>query len=799
MKISYNWLKSLIDLDIKIEDLVNSLTMLGLEVEHVDTYEEIKASFEGLVIGEVLTCQQHPNAERLKLTTVDVGGDSVLQIVCGAPNVDKGQKVVVAQVGTLLHTFDNQIIKLKKSKIRGEHSEGMICAEDEIGLSEEHDGIIVLETDLPNGSPAKKYFNPYQDTIITIDLTPNRNDAASHLGVAKDLRALFSKKIHLPDVQTFKVDNHDLPIHVNVKNSEACPRYTGVTLKGIKIAESPKWLRNKLKSIGLKPINNVVDITNYAMFTIGQPLHAFDYSKIQDQTINVQTLSKGESFITLDGEKIKLQETDLMICDGQEKPMCIGGVFGGLDSGISQKTEAIFLEAAYFSAKYIRRSSLIHQLKTDAAYRFERGTDPNNTKYALQYTALLIKSLTGAEIASEIVDIYPKPIVNKKVKLLYANIDRLIGIKLGQTKIKAILKALDIEIIQENPESITVSVPTSKADVTREVDVIEEILRIYGYNQVKPNENLNASYLANTNLLEDFNLETKISHTLVGKGLFQIFTNPLTKDDNPKNQTIKIKNALSVDLNVMRDNLVLSGLEVIEYNINRKQFDLNLFEFCKIYELDEEKKFKERTVLGIWLSYKNQNDHWLNKNHELFFQKLSGIGQNILSLLNIKFYDQKSIDNQYIEGISYHKNGKTLAEMGMVKDVFIAKSNIKQDVLYAQIEWETCLKILNTKVLNQVIPKYPPVRRDLSLIMEKSMSYSDIEKTIKKADRRLIQDVSVFDVYQNEEQLGEGKKSYSVNILLQDKQKTLEDKAIDKAMKKVIYLLGKELGIKIRE
>lgn len=786
MKISYNWLKTFLDLDLEPRTLVDQLTMLGLEVEDVELYESIRGSFKDLVIGTVLTCVQHPNAERLKLTTVDVGG-KVLQIVCGAPNVAAGQKVVVAKVGVTLYTYDNKTIKLKKSKIRGQVSEGMICAEDEIGISEEHEGILVLTTDLPNGTPVAEHLKPYQDQVITIDLTPNRCDATSHLGVAKDLKALLKQTLKYPDLSSFRVDNHSLPMEVSILNTEACWRYSGLSLKNVELRPSPTWLQNRLKAIGLNPINNIVDITNYVMFTFGQPLHAFDYEKITDQRIRVETKPEGTPFLALDGETIQLKEQDLMICDAESKPMCIGGVFGGLDSGITARTRHVFLEAACFSPEYVRRSSLVHQLKTDAAYRFERGTDPNGTVNALKYAAILIRELTGAEIASDIVDVYPNPIPNREIQLSFSNIKRLMGINLERAALEDLLKDLDFDIIAENETHITVSVPSAKVDVTREVDVIEELLRIYGYDKIPLSSNLNSTYLADTNLHDEFTLETKISHVLVGKGFNQIFTNPIVKK-NTDEDLIKIENALSEDLNALRNNLVLSGLEVIAYNINRKHFNLALFEFGKIYRTDS-RTFEERSVLGLWLTQKLQQEHWL-KSDDLKFQDLSGLVQNILELLNIKRYETQSLEHKYITGLRYLKNKVILAEVGLVKAEFIEQFNLKQDVLYAQIEWETCLKQLDSKTVYRPIPKYPPVRRDLSLIIDKDTTYQSIEAKIRQTERRLIQDIKVFDVYENAATLGQDKKSYSISILLQSQTKTLDDKTIERTMKKIMQAVS---------
>ncbi len=804
MKISYNWLRQYIDVDKTPEELSEILTDTGLEVEGLEKFEAIKGGLQGLVIGKVLTCSKHPNADKLSVTTVDIGNGNISPIVCGAPNVAKGQTVIVATVGTTLYPAEGDSFKIKKAKIRGEVSEGMICAEDEIGMGKAHEGIMVLDTNLAPGTPARNYFNIETDYVFEIGLTPNRSDAISHIGTARDVKAVTKKEIRWPSVAAFSKDNNDAPIDVSVENPEACKRYAGVTLTNIAIGESPEWLKNRLLSIGLSPINNVVDITNFVMHETGQPLHAFDYAKIKDQQVIVKTLPANTSFTTLDDKKRTLKAEDLMICDSVS-PMCIGGVFGGLTSGVTESTTSIFLESAYFDAASIRKSAMVHQLKTDASFRFERGTDPNGTLYALKRAALLLKEVTGASISSEIVDIYPTKIAPLEIAVSYRNISRLIGQEIPKDRILSILNLLDIEPKNITETGFKAFVPTFRVDVTREADVIEEILRIYGFNNIKLPDSAGSSFLANSQAKELDKIQQKIASYLVNNGYFEIMTNSLTKpaythltNSLNANENVEILNKLSEDLGVMRQSLLFSGLEVIARNINYKQSDLKVFEFGKQY-FKREGKYQEEKRLAIFITGLEKDKQWNSDEIEADFYQLKGIAEGVLGRLNLSSTNvSKKTSDVFSNGLSYKLGEKIAVEAGSINRTILKKMGIKQKVFYADFNWDLLLRKTNDTIIVKQISKYPVVRRDLSLVINKSISYQDILELTRKTERNLIKSVDVFDLYEGDK-IEKSKKAYSLKFILQDDKKTLTDKIIDKTMKKLMATFEKELGAIIRQ
>lgn len=804
MKISYNWLRQYIAIDKTPEELSEILTDTGLEVEGLEKFEAIKGGLEGLVIGKVLTCSKHPNADKLSVTTVDIGLEEPSPIICGAPNVAEGQTVIVATVGAILYPTEGDSFKIKKAKIRGEVSEGMICAEDEIGLGEGHDGIMVLESDLKPGTPALEHFNIETDYVFEIGLTPNRSDAISHLGTARDIKAVTEKEINWPSVSLFKKDNDSLPIEVSVENADACPRYSGVTINNISIEESPDWLKNRLLSIGLSPINNVVDITNYVMHETGQPLHAFDYSKIKNNKVVVKTLPLNTPFTTLDDKERKLKAEDLMICDN-ESPMCIGGVFGGTTSGVSDSTTSIFLESAYFDAASIRKSAMVHQLKTDASFRFERGTDPNGTVYALKRAALLMKEISGAEIASDIIDIYPTKILEKKVLVSYRNINRLIGQEISIDKIHTILNSLDIKTDDISEKDFTAVIPTYRVDVTREADVIEEILRIYGFNNIQLPDTVGSSFLANSQTKDFDKLQQKISSYLVDNGYFEMMTNSLTKPEYAdlsstvdKSKHVVILNKLSEDLGVMRQSLLFSGLEVLARNINYKQSNLKTFEFGKQY-FKQEGEYKEEKRLALFITGFEKVKQWNSETVSTDFHQLKGITEGILTRLNLKASDvSKDVSDIFSYGISYKLGQKTSVEIGSINSSILKELGIKQEVIYASFDWDLLLRKTNDNIMVKQVSKYPEVRRDLSLVINKTVSYQDILELTQKSERNLIKSVDVFDLYEGD-RIEKSKKAYSLKFILQDDKKTLTDKIIDKTMKRLIATFEKELGAIIRQ
>ncbi len=816
MKISYNWLKNYIDVDFEPNKLAEILTDTGLEVSSVEKYEAIKGGLAGLVIGEVLTCVKHSNADSLSVTTVDLGNNKTSPIVCGAANVATGQKVVVATIGTTLYSEDGSDFKIKKSKIRGEVSEGMICAEDEIGLGHSHDGIMVLPNDAKIGTLAKDYFETYEDTVIEIDITPNRSDGVSHFGVARDIFAYLkthtdqNTEIKRPDVSKFKVDNTDKNIEVVIENQEACPRYSGVTISGITVKDSPEWLKNSIEAIGLKPINNVVDITNYVLFEMGHPLHAFDADKITGNKVIIKTLAKDTIFKALDETEIKLSEKDLMICN-TETGMCIGGVFGGLDSGVTEKTTSIFLESAYFNPVYIRKTAKRHGYNTDASYRFERGVDPNNTVWSLKRAANLIKEIAGGKISSEIKDIYPQEIVPEKVTLRYSQVERLIGIKIDNSKIKTILQSLDIQIADEQEDKLILSIPTYRVDVKREADVIEEILRIYGYNNIPIPSQVNST-LSYSPEVDENKLRNKTSNYLSASGFNEAMSNSLTKANYyegseiyPENKTVKILNPLSQDLDAMRQTLLFGGLEAITRNINHKNTDLKLYEYGFCYSLNkDEQEFKDKYAenhnLALFITGNKNKINWNSPEAKSDFYYIKSYSENVLKSLNFDLSKFKinEIENEFFSyGLEYIYKNKTILNFGSLNKKVLSKFDIEQDVYYANFEWTTILSSLPKLPQFQAISKFQEVSKDLALLIDENITFEQIKQLAFKTDKKLIKEVSIFDVYKGKG-IEDGKKSYAINFVLLDENKNLTDKQIKKTMNKLMSNFKRQLNAEIR-
>jgi phenylalanyl-tRNA synthetase beta chain len=808
MKISYNWLKQFINIDWDAEKTGELLTDLGLEVEGIDAYQSLKGGLEGVVIGQILTCEKHPNADRLKVTTVNIGNDTPLNIVCGAPNVAVGQKVPVATVGTTLYAEDGEAWAIKKGKIRGEESHGMICAEDELGLGNSHDGIMVLDNDILVGTLASEIFKIENDQVFEIGLTPNRADAMSHFGIARDLKAgLLQKDINVelitPSVSAFHVENRALKIDVDVKNKNKAPRYCGVTISGLKVAESPAWLQHRLKAISLTPINNIVDATNYVLHELGQPLHAFDAAKIVGNKIEVKTLKTGTKFITLDGVERELHEEDLMICDG-EKPMCIAGVFGGIHSGVSETTTSIFLESAYFSPVSIRKSAKRHGLNTDASFRFERGIDPNITEYALKRAALLITEIAGGEITSDIIDEYPVKIEDYQVRMSFENAERLIGEEIPREIIKRILMSLEITINNVTETGLGLTVPAYRNDVQREADIIEEILRVYGYNNITTTEKLNAS-ISNSSRFEDYKVQNVIGNQLVSQGFYEMMANSLTSPEYTalseqlkEDHNVLMLNPLSNDLSAMRQSMLFSGLEAVAYNINRKQNDLKLFEFGKTYHTynDAREEYKHLTLL---VTGNRDTERWTTSSKTSDFFYLKGNVISIFDRLGITRLKTTPVKNDiFSEGLNLSLGKTKLVEFGIVKKQILKAFGISQDVLFADFNWDNVLDVAQHNTIKfKDIPKYPKVRRDFALLLDDNVTFESIYTIAKQSERQLLKDVNLFDVYQGKN-LPKGKKSYAVSFTLQDEHKTLTDKQIDKIMNKLQASFEKQLGAELR-
>ena len=808
MKISYNWLKQFIKLDWDAEKTGNLLTDLGLEIEGIEDFVSIKGGLKGVVVGHVIECEQHPNADRLKVAKVDIGTHGIVQIVCGASNITINQKVPVATIGTTLYDENGSPWKIKKGKIRGEESHGMICAEDELGLGKNHEGIMVLDNDLIPGTLCSTIFNIENDQIFEIGLTPNRADAMSHLGVARDLKAgLLRNNVSLelitPSNSSFRVENRTHKIDVQVEKNHLAPRYCGVTISGIKVTESPQWLQSRLKAIGLTPINNIVDITNYVLHELGQPLHAFDSSKISGDKVVVKTVKKGTKFTTLDGLERELHEDDLMICD-IEKPMCIAGVFGGIDSGVTDVTESIFLESAYFNPVSIRKTAKRHGLNTDASFRFERGIDPNITEYALMRASLLITEIAGGEITSDVVDIYPKKIKDHQVFLNFQNTTNLIGEEIPRETIKEILTSLEIKINNVTEAGLGMTIPAYRNDVTREADVIEEILRVYGYNNIQFTEKLKASISSNQ-IVEDYQIQNKISNQLTALGFHEMMGNSLTSpkyvelsDNLSSDHNVEMLNPLSNDLSIMRQSMLFNALEALKYNVNRKNSNVKLFEFGKTYHNFKEGR-QEPKHLSIIVSGLKNNENWTQNSQKSNFFYFKGIVSALLERLGITYFSETETKNPiFSEGLAHQIGDKCLVDYGIITKNIASNFDIDSEVFYADFKWDNILEQIVTENFKlKTIPKFPKVKRDLALLIDKNVSFDSIRESAIKSERNLLKNINLFDVYTGDK-LPENKKSYAISFTLQDEKKTLTDKQIDKIMKKLQQNFEKDFGATLR-
>ena len=820
MNISYNWLKDYLDFDLQPDEVAAALTSIGLETGGVEEVQTIKGGLEGLVIGEVLTCEEHPNSDHLHITTVNVGGAEPLQIVCGAPNVAAGQKVVVAVNGTKLYDGD-ECFTIKRSKIRGVESNGMICAEDEIGIGTDHAGIIVLPADAVVGTPAKEYYNVKSDYVLEVDITPNRVDATSHFGVARDLAAYLKQNgkpanLKRPNVDAFKIDDETPAIEVVVENTEACLRYSGITIKGVTVKESPEWLQNRLKVIGLRPINNVVDVTNYILHGVGQPLHSFDADKVKGNKVVVRSAKEGSKFVTLDGVERTLTDRDLMICNVEE-PMCIAGVFGGLDSGVTEHTKNVFLESATFHPTWIRKTARRFGLNTDASFRYERGLDPNQTVDVMKRAALLIQEVAGGTITGAIQDIYPAPVAPYRVELAYNKVNTLIGKVIPVETVKSILESLEMKIVSETAEGWVIDVPVYRIDVQRDVDVIEDILRIYGYNNVEFSDNVKSNLSYQTPTDRSYKLQNLISEQLCGCGFNEILNNSLTRSayyDNlstyPVSHCVMLMNPLSADLNCMRQTLLFGGLESVEHNAKRKNGNIRFFEFgnCYDYNIDHKKEgetlaeFSEDYRLGLWVSGSRVDNNWAHPNEKSSVYELKAYVENILVRLGVNL--QKVIfgnlaNDIYSAGLSITtSSGRQLGTMGIVSPKICKELDIETDVYYAELSWTLLMKeIKKSKVTFSEISKFPAVKRDLALLLDKNVQFAEIEKIATESERKLLKNIALFDVYEGKN-LPAGKKSYAVSFYLQDEGKTLNDKQIDAIMKKIQTNLEQKLGAQLR-
>ena len=820
MNISYNWLKEYVDFDLTPEEVAAALTSIGLETGSVEEVQTIKGGLEGLVIGEVLTCEPHPNSDHMHVTTVNLGQGEPVQIVCGAPNVAAGQKVVVATLGTKLYDGD-ECFTIKKSKLRGVESNGMICAEDEIGIGTDHAGIIVLPENAVPGTPAKEYYNIKSDYVLEVDITPNRADACSHYGVARDLYAYLVQNgkqttLKRPSVEAFAVDNHDLDIQVTVENTEACPRYAGVTVKGVTVKESPEWLQNKLRLIGLRPINNVVDITNYIVHAFGQPLHCFDADMIKGGEVVVKTMPEGTPFVTLDGVERKLSERDLMICN-REEAMCIAGVFGGLNSGSTEATKDVFLESAYFHPTWVRKTARRHGLNTDASFRFERGIDPNSVIYCLKLAALMVKELAGGTISCDIKDVCSADFSDFRVDLPYEKVHALVGKTIPAETIKSIVSSLEVKIVEETSEGLVLDVPPYRVDVQRDCDVIEDILRIYGYNNVEIPSALKSCLTVKGEHDKSNKLQNLIAEQLVGCGFNEILNNSLTRagyydglESYPSKNLVMLMNPLSTDLNAMRQTLLFGGLESIAHNANRKNADLKFFEYGNCYYYHEEKKNPEKALaaytedyhLGLWVTGKKVANSWAHADEDSSVYELKAYVENIFSRVGLQMRDLVvGVQDSDIYAASlavYTRGGKLLASLGIVSHKILKGFDIDNEVYFADINWKELLKaIRNVKVNYVELTKFPAVKRDLALLIDKKVQFAEIEKIAYETEKKLLKEVSLFDVYEGKN-LEAGKKSYAVSFMLQDENATLNDKQIDKIMQKLIKNLETKLDAKLR-
>ncbi|WP_034257759.1 phenylalanine--tRNA ligase subunit beta [Altibacter lentus] len=808
MKISYNWLKQFVNIDWDAQKTGELLTDLGLEIEGIESFTSVPGGLQGIVVGEVIACEQHSNADRLKVTKVAIGDGPHLQIVCGAPNVAVGQKVPVATIGTTLYDAEGKPWEIKKGKIRGEVSEGMICAEDELGLGQSHEGILVLNKKLKPGTKLASVYSVENDKVFEIGLTPNRADAMSHWGVARDLRAGLLQKgmsveLITPSTSSFHIDNRTLKIDVQVKDTKFAPRYCGVTLSGLKVTASPDWLQNRLKAIGLAPINNVVDATNYVLHELGQPLHAFDAAKISGNKIIVKTLPAGTKFTTLDGVERTLDAEDLMICDA-DGPMCIAGVFGGMHSGVTEKTTSIFLESAYFDPVSIRKTAKRHNLNTDASFRFERGIDPNITEYALMRAAILITEIAGGETTSDVVDIYPKKINDHQVVLNFENTARLIGEEIPKETIKSILTSLEIKVNNVTETGIGMTIPAYRNDVIREVDVIEEILRVYGYNKINFTEKLHAS-IATTKKVEDFKIQNKTAGQLIGLGFHEILGNSLTSEKyagltstlNPEHN-VTMLNPLSQDLSVLRQSLVFGGLEALSYNKNRRMHNVKLFEFGKTYHNYAEGRI-EKKHLALTVSGNKEVENWASNSSQTNFFYLKGVVTAILQRLGITEYTEKPVKSDlYSEGICFVKGKKTLVEFGVLRKKLASAFDIDAETLYANFNWDLVLEEIPTATFEmKPIPKFPEVTRDFALLLDNTVAFESLKDAAFQTERSLLKEVTLFDVFTGKK-LPAGKKSYALSFTLQDENKTLTDKQIDKIMAKLQKRFETDFGATLR-
>ena len=826
MNISYKWLKEYVDFTLTPQEVCDALTSTGLEVDALEEVQSIKGGLKGLYVGKVLTCEMHPDSDHLHVTTVDLGREEPSQIVCGAPNVAAGQKVIVADLGCVLYDGDKEFV-IKKSKLRGVESCGMICAEDEIGIGTSHDGIIVLPEDAVVGTPAAEYYHLESDWLIEVDITANRADALSHWGVARDLYAWlkqngYETSLHRPSDEDFKVDNHDLPIDVEIVNTEACKRYACVSVTDCEVKESPDWLKNKLTTIGLRPINNIVDITNYVMMAYGQPLHTFDADMVKGHKIVVKTMPEGTPFVTLDGEEHKLSDRDLAICNAED-PMCIAGVFGGKGSGTYETTRNVVLESAYFHPTWIRKSARRHGLSTDASFRFERGIDPNGVIYALKQAALLCQELAGGKVSMEINDVYPEPMQNPVVKLEYSYVNTLIGKQIPVETIKSICQSLEMKVLSESAEALELEVPAYRVDVQRPCDVVEDILRIYGYNNVEIPTQLKSSLVIKGDEDQKHKLQNLVSEQLVGEGFNEILNNSLTKGayyeaplSSPEGNTnvlsalVRIMNPLSSDLNVMRQTLLYGGLESISHNVNRKNANLRFFEFGNVYYFSPEKQndddpmqaYLEQNHMALWITGKRVEGSWAHANEDSTFYELSAHVENILRRIGAEpgMIVRKKSDNPVFSAaiVLENRGGKKLGEMGILSKKTLKTADVSQPVYYAELNWTALMKLVRKqKVLYTEISKYPAVSRDLALLVDKSVEFAQIEDIARQTERKLLKRVELFDVYEGKN-LPEGKKSYAVNFILQDEQKTMGDKQIDAIMQKLIAQLTAKLGAQLR-